>query len=120
MSTAGTVSDITNFEVGGVKPFQVLTLGAAGAIASLFADDLIGEHTYSIPAGNIIDLADQAKFTQSIRPPVALDSDVQFNWPPRLEDEFLFSDGHGSYKVYLRVTANKIVPHPVPPNLPVH
>jgi hypothetical protein len=116
---AGTVGDITNFEIGGVKPFKVITLGVAGLIAGALADDLIGEHTYVIPPGNIVDWADQTKFTQSIRPPDGLDFDVQFNWPPRLEDEFLFSDGDASYKVYLRVAGVQVT-RPVVPSLPVH
>ena len=100
----GFAGDIINFEVGGVKPFKVVTLGLAGRIASALADDLIGEHVYVIPPGNIVDLADQDNFTRSIRPTRdALDFDVQFNFPPRPEDEFVFTDGHGTYKVYLAV-----------------
>jgi hypothetical protein len=52
-----------NFDVGGVKPFQFLTLGASDLLASAFADDLIGEHVYVIPPGNIRDWAEQDAFT---------------------------------------------------------
>jgi hypothetical protein len=115
----GTVGDIMNFDVGGVKPFQLLTLGASDLLASAFADDLIGEHVYVIPPGNIRDWAEQDAFTASIRPNGdKLDFDVQFNWPPRGEDEFLFTDGHGSYKVYLLIRGVKTIT-PVTPNLPI-
>jgi hypothetical protein len=116
----GFVGDIINFEVGGVKPFKVVTLGLAGLLANALADDLIGEHVYVIPPGNIVDLADQDNFTRSIRPTGdALDFDVQFNWPPRPEDEFVFTDGDGTYKVYLRI-AGITVNEPVVPNILVH
>ena len=115
----GFVGDIINFEVGGVKPFKLLTLSLAGLIAGALADDLIGEHVFVIPPGNIIDLAEQGNFNRSIRPNgPALDFDVQFNWPPNPQDEFLFSDGHGSYKVFLKVKGIKKV-RPIDPPLPL-
>jgi hypothetical protein len=81
------------------------------------ADDLIGEHVYVIPPGNIKDLVDQDNFTRSIRPTGdALDFDVQFNWPPRPEEEFVFTDDNGTYKVYLRVAGIEIT-EPVVPSL---
>jgi hypothetical protein len=117
---SGFAGDIINFEVGGVKPFKVLTLGLAGLLASALADDLIGEHVYVIPPGNIVDLADQGNFTRSIRPTGdALDFDVQFNWPPRPENEFVFTDGSGTYKVYLRIAGVKTF-IPEVPNIPIH
>ena len=99
-----------NFEVGGVKPFKVLTLGLAGLLASALADDLIGDHVYVIPPGNIKDWADQDNFTRSIRPNGdALDFDVQFNWPSRPEDEHVFTDGNGTYKVYLKIKGVRVI-----------
>ena len=45
-----------------------------------------------------------------------LDFDVQFNWQPRPQNEFVFTDGHRTYKVYLAVRGIvEIVP--VNPNL---
>lgn len=117
--SGGTVGDITDFEVGGVKPIQLLTVGIAGAIANAVSDDLVGEHTFLVPALNVVDLADQGKFSDSIRTSPDLDSDVQFNWPPRPEDEFLFSDGKGSYKIYFKIRGI-LKSQPVDPAVPAH
>jgi len=89
------------FEVGGVKPFKVLTLGLADVIADALADDLLAEHELVIPAANIKSLTDQGQFSQSFRTkPQEPGLDVQFNWPPREQDEPLLSGGGGSYKVF--------------------
>jgi len=111
-TTAGTVGDVTQFEIAGVRPFDVLTLGAAKLIAQAFADDLVAEHTFEVPAGNIIDLADPAKFAESLSWTSPLDADVRFN----LGDDFLFG-GNGSYKVYLTVKGITIN-EPVDPAIP--
>lgn len=101
--SGGTIGDITQFVVGGVKPFELLTLGLSDLLAKAFSDDLLGEHTFVIPAANIVELLDQNTFIASIRKSPDLDFDVQYNWPPKPEDEYLFSDGHGSYKIYFLV-----------------
>jgi hypothetical protein len=114
--SGGTIGDITEFEVGGVKPFELLTLGISDLIAHAAADDKLGEHTFVIPAANIIDFADPAKFNASLRPTSPdLDFDVRYNWPPKLEDDFVFTDGHGTYKAFFLVQCSQRVP---PPPLP--
>ena len=106
---AGAVGDVTEFEVGGVKPFKILTLGIADLLADLLSDDLIGEHEFIIPAQNIKNLADQEVFNVSCRrKPQELGADVQFNWPVREADEPLLSGGGGSYKVFFTITPIKI------------
>jgi hypothetical protein len=115
--SGGTMGKITEFEVGGVKPFRFLTLGISDAIAHAVADDLVGEHTYVIPAANLADFADQDKFNASVKTSPDLDFDVQFNWPPTLNDEFLFTDGHGSYKIYFMLKSRFLPPWPVEPRL---
>ncbi|AHV95257.1 hypothetical protein [Paenibacillus sabinae] len=97
---AGTVGDITNFEVGGVKPFNILTYGVAGLLTELLADDLIGEHEFYIPAADIVEWSNPEKYNSSLRTSPDL---IRFNVPQRPEDEFLFSGGGGSYKIYFRV-----------------
>jgi hypothetical protein len=101
--TSGTIGDILEFEVAGIKPFHILTLGIAGAIANALADDLIGEQTFFIPAANITDFADQNKFIASIRQSPDLPFDVQLNWPPKPAEEPIFTDGHATYKVYFLI-----------------
>lgn len=67
-------------------------------LADLLADDLIDEHQFHVPAQYIKDIAEQAPFEASFRRhPDVLGSEVQFNWPRNDPDEFLFSDGGGSY-----------------------
>ena len=115
---AGAIGDVTEFEVGGVKPFKILSLGLAGLLADILSDDMIGEHEFVVPAQNICDISDPAAFQASFRRnPEILDADVQFNWPPTDADEFLFSGGGGSYKVYFTVTPVKIE-RPLEPRLP--
>ena len=104
-----------NFDIGGVKPFQLLTRGIAGVVAGIVDDDLIGEQTYVIPPENVVAWSDQENFARSIRPTGdVLDFDVQFNWPPRPENEPVFTNGDGTYKVYLRVAGIKMVEPIVP------
>jgi hypothetical protein len=80
------------------------------------ADDLIGEQYFFIPAANIIDLSDQGNFQTSIRKSPDLPFDVQLNWPPRPEDEPLFTDGKGTYKAYFLIKGGK-TSFPVTPKL---
>jgi hypothetical protein len=114
---AGAVGDVTEFDVGGVKPFKILTLGLADIIASALSDDIIGEHTFVIPAQNVTDLLAQQAFTNSFRQTPELGFDIQFNWPPRPQDEFLFSGGGGSYKIYFTITPMGVLV-PVEPRIP--
>ncbi|MEU6622035.1 hypothetical protein ABZ926_14880, partial [Streptomyces litmocidini] len=115
---AGALGDVTNFEIGGVKPFELLTFGLSDLIANALADDLIGEHEFVIPAPNIVELTDPDRFTASFRRhPETLGSDVQFNWPRTDADEVLFSGGGGSYKVYLTITPVTVT-EPTQPGLP--
>lgn len=102
--TSGTVGDITQFEIGGIRPFDVATLGLAKLLAGLFADDLVGEHTFVISAQQVKDLADPTKFNASLKRSNDLDQDVLYNWPPDPDDKQpLLTDGHGSYKAYFTV-----------------
>jgi len=116
--SGGTIGKITDFEVGGVKPFHVLTLGLASLIANAVADDLVGEKIFNIPAGNIALLSDPATFNQSVRRDPDLPFDVQLNWPPTFDDEkdFVFTDGHGTYKVYFLIKTAKVTT-PLTPGL---
>ena len=55
-----------------------------------------------------MELADQTKFDASImkKPELDLDGlpfDVYINWPPRREDDPLFTDGAGTYKAYFSI-----------------
>jgi len=87
---------------------------------------LIGQHTFEVPAGNIIDLSDQAKFDQSLyqkNDPVytsgQLTPDIQINWPPPQDPNPSFSDSDGgaNYKVYFLIKGHLIPPSPVNPSL---
>ncbi|MCB0020115.1 MAG: hypothetical protein KDE09_20130, partial [Anaerolineales bacterium] len=116
---AGAVGDVTEFEIGGVKPFKILTLGLAGLLADVLADDLVGEHEFYVPAQYIKDIAEQAPFEASFRRhPDVLGTEVQFNWPRTDAEEFLFSGGGGSYKVYFTITPVKSV-RPLEPRIPI-
>ncbi len=115
--SAGTIGKVTDFEVAGIKPFHILTLGIASLISHALADDLIGEQFFFIPAANIVDFADQTKFQTSIRRSPDLPFDVQLNWPPRPEDEPVFSDGKGTYKAYFLIKGGAIS-FPVNPGIP--
>jgi hypothetical protein len=125
-TSGGTAGDISNFRVGGIKPIDLLTLGIANWVAQFFADKLIGQHTFEVPAGNIIDLSDQAKFDQSLyqkNDPVytsgQLTPDIQINWPPPQDPNPSFSDSDGgaNYKVYFLIKGHLIPPSPVNPSL---
>lgn len=115
----GTIGDITDFEIAGIRPFEVFTVKLASILANAVSDDLVGEHTFLIPAQTIIDLADPTKFAASLRQSPDLDSDIFFNWPPRPQDEFLFSDGNGSYKIYLKVKGVKTTVPTNDPGIPL-
>jgi hypothetical protein len=115
--SAGTIGKITDFEVAGIKPFRVLTLGIAGLIANALADDLIGEQSFFIPAANIREWADdQSKFNASVRKDPDLPFDVELNWPPTFDDEkdFIFTDGQGTYKVYFLIRGVKQTINTIP------
>jgi hypothetical protein len=115
---AGPVGDVIEFEVGGVKPFKILSLGLASLLADILGDNKIDEHEFVIPAQNIVDISNPAAFQASFRRhPDILDADVQFNWPRTDADEFLFSGGGGSYKVYFTITPLKIE-RPLEPRIP--
>lgn len=107
---AGAIGDITSFEVGGVKPFSILTAGIADLITDVLADDLIGEYEFFIPAQDIKEWADDpAKYAASLKTSPDLPSRIRYNWPPKAEDEHLFSGGGGSYKIYFNIQGYKIV-----------
>ncbi|MFJ1459319.1 hypothetical protein [Nocardia sp. N2S4-5] len=117
---AGPVGDVTEFEVGGVKPVRLLTFGLAGLLTDWLADDFIAEHEFVVPAAEIISLSDPVNFQKSFRQHrESLGTDVQFNWPPADDQEILFSGAGGSYKIYFTIT---VAPMPVPiaPKLPTH
>ena len=112
--SAGTIGNITDFEVLGVRPFHIMTLGIAKLISSILADSMVGEHFFFISAADLVELAEQKKFEASIRKNPELPFDVVMNWPPRPEDEPLFTDGAGTYKAYFlirgRVTFGVTIP----------
>ena len=111
-SLAGMPGDVIDFEIAGVKPFKILTGGLASLITGFLKDDLIGEHDFVIPASTMAHWAIVApdnpekfpNFEASFRTlPDVLGPSVQFNWPQKVEDEFLFSNGDGSYKIYFTI-----------------
>lgn len=106
---AGPVGDVTDFEIGGVKPFHILTLGAAKLLSNVFADDLIGEHEFFIPAAKIRQWAEPAQYNASLKTSPDLPSSITFNIPERREDEYLFSKGGASYKIYFKVQGIKVL-----------
>lgn len=123
---AGPIGDFMDFEVGGVKPFKIITLGLADMISRLLSDDLIGEHEFVVPASVFTEWSVPSPDDPNKLPaweasfrkiPGFLENDVQFNWPQRTEDEFLFGLGGGSYKVYLEITP-QIILDPIVPRLP--
>jgi hypothetical protein len=92
------VGDITDFEVGGVKPFHILTVGLAGVIADWLADDLIGENQYTIPIANLMDFKPD-NYQASMWPSGTdgLPFDVQVNWPPKPEQVKVFTGDKGGF-----------------------
>jgi hypothetical protein len=116
-TSGGTVGNITNFQVGGIKPIDLLTFELASLIASLFADKLIDQHTFDIPAGNIVDFADQAKYSQSIYQNPDLTPDIQVNWPRNQDPNPMFSAAGGAYKAYFLVQGHSMT-STVNPGLP--
>jgi hypothetical protein len=122
---AGAAGDVIDFEVGGVKPFKILTLGLADLITKLLADDLIGEHEFVVPTSVFVEWAssfDEATqsfptWEASFRGSPDLPSRIRFNWPQKAEDEFMFSGGGGNYKVYFKITPI-IVVEPLEPKNP--
>jgi hypothetical protein len=106
----GPIGDLGEFEILGIKPFKLLTGFIADALG--LGDDLIGEHEFIIPAANIAELTDPAKYQASLRTNPDLDPDVRYNWPRRPEEEVLFDRGGASYKIYFKIQG--IGPIPVP------
>jgi len=107
---AGPIGDVVDFEIAGVKPFKILTLGIADLITDILSDDLIDEHDFYIPAETIVDFADDStKFNASLRISPDVQADIKLNWPQKPEDEYLFSNGDGSYKIYFKITGFEIV-----------
>jgi hypothetical protein len=105
----GAVGDIQDFEILGFRPFHILFI--SDLLNSIAGDDFLGEHAFRVPAADIVAIApptedpsNTAKFLASfiIDPDFHDHPEVKFNWPP-LGQEFLFSDGHGSYKIYFVV-----------------
>jgi hypothetical protein len=84
--TSGTVGDITQFEIGGIRPFDVATLGLARLLAGPVRR-LVDEHTVVISAAQVVDLADPTKFNASRKRSHDLDQDVLYNWPPGPDDQ---------------------------------
>ncbi len=116
---AGPIGDITEYEIGGVKPVKIITLTLADLFAKMLSDDMIGENEFIIPAQNILDIVKKPSFEASFRRhPDVLGSDVQFNWPRTDAEEFLFSGGGGSYKVYLTITPIESR-RPLEPRIPI-
>lgn len=116
--SGGTIGKVTDLEVGGVKPFHILTLGIAKVIGELLAGDLIGSQEFFIPAANISAFADPDKFKASLRTDPDVPFDVQMNWPPTFQEEaeFLFNQNGATYKVYFVIRGIPITePVPLPP-----
>ena len=104
-ATSGAVGNITDFSVGGVKPIQLLTLGLAGLIASFFADELIGEKVYVLPAEKLLVFADPKAWPGTLRTDVqsVLAPDARVNWPPSVDQEQMFDGGGASYKPFFLI-----------------
>jgi hypothetical protein len=113
-ATAGTVGEVTEFEIGGVKPFHVLTLKLADVIAHWLADDLLGEKRNIIPAQSILDFQGVG-YNNSLRTDPALEFDARFNWPPPGHD-IIFNKGGALYKAYFKIQAFQ-QPMPCDPRL---
>jgi hypothetical protein len=101
--TSGAVGDFTEFEIGGVKPFEIVTASLAGVIAGWLADDLMGEQRNVVPTGSILEFRG-AGYNNSLRMDPALDFDARFNWPPPGHD-ITFSKGGALYKAYFKIQA---------------
>jgi hypothetical protein len=121
---AGAAGDVIDFEVGGIKPFKILTLGLASLVTEALKDDIVSEHEFVIPAEQLVAWAERdeatkrfLKYESSLRTSGDLPATVRFNWPPP-NQEFLFSGGGGSYKVYLQVKPILTVEPGPPPLLP--
>jgi len=110
----GPIGDISEFEIIGIKPFKLLTGFITDALG--LGDELIGEHEFIIPAANIAEFADPARYQASLRTNPHLDPDVRYNWPRRPEEEVLFDQGGASYKIYFKIQGTAI-PFPLDPRL---
>jgi hypothetical protein len=108
----GPVGDFFDFEVGGVKPFKLLTVGLADVVADILGDDFVDTKTFILNEGDLLSIekGPNSKFRKGELP-----AQDQFNVPtPIQEPDSLLSGGGGSYKVYFRVRVLRI-PKPVEP-----
>ncbi|ANK90592.1 hypothetical protein AMK01_CH01084 [Rhizobium sp. N6212] len=112
--TAGKVGDVTEFEIGGVKPFHILSLGIAGLIANALADDLLGDNTFWVPAQNLKNFADPNLYANSIRYDPAMGGDIPLNWPPP-GIEKPFNKKGALYKAFFKITTTESVTPCDPP-----
>jgi hypothetical protein len=90
--------------------------GLMDLIANIFEDDIIGEMTYTITAGDIKYLCEKANegfpnFTTSLKHSVDLPQDVTYNFPFQgdTNPDWLIDIGSGTYKAYFRVEPRIIV-----------
>jgi hypothetical protein len=113
----GPVGDIFEFEVGGFKPFKLLSLGLSDLLAEAFGDDLVGSHVFSLTEGDLLNL--------ELDPHMRKTGDIaqQYNVPTLVQDQdpdtlLHSSNSAGSYKVFLtvRVLATQV---PVDPPIAV-
>jgi hypothetical protein len=91
-----------------------VTLGLSGLIASLFADDFIGQHVYSVSTKTLLGLSTADGVQASLLPPGTdnLPRDVQANVPPLSEVDAqgtVITNGAGTYKAYF-LTKTRLVP----------
>lgn len=107
-ASGGTIGDITQWSIGGIKPVDLLTLGLASLIAQFFADKLIGQNVFWVTGGELVGLAGQTNYNNSIYSSSDLTPDIPVNWPPAQEDNPLYSGGGGSYKTYFLL---QVVPY---------
>jgi hypothetical protein len=82
--TAGQVGDVTEWEIAGVKPFHILSVGLAGVIAEGLADDMLGDVSFYVPSSNLIEFDSESDFYKnSLRTNEFLPFDSKANWPPK-------------------------------------
>jgi len=114
--TGGTVGDITEFEVGGVKPFHIITLKLAEVIAQGLSDDLIGEKFFDIPISNLIQFGNPQFYQSSTRQEPGFPFDAQINWPPHANEPEPFTKGGALYRAVFQISVTED-PTPCPPPL---
>jgi hypothetical protein len=97
------------------KVTKFLTANLSGEIAKWFADDLIDQKVFELNSGDVLKWANPETLKASYMTSNDLPSNIQFNLPrDQYAMHWLFTNGHGSYKVYLqvRVAENPIVIEP--------